>query len=289
MAIPFDAWPLLAFAFVFGLLIGSFLNVVIHRLPRGESIVRPRSRCPSCQRQIAATDNIPVLSYLLLRGRCRHCQAAISPRYPLIELATALVFAAIVATRGVALETPLWWFFASALIAAAGIDWDERWIPDELSLGGLGLGLVVLPLARAASGEPYVAMLAQAGLGALLGGGLLWCVGFSHARLSTAFGRSFDHWPGEGQQLPRPLSLDYWVWFPGLGFGDVKLMAMVGAFLGASGVLQTILLAAAIGIVPGAVAALSQNKLATPFGFGPAIAVAAIACALLPRALLRIW
>jgi leader peptidase (prepilin peptidase)/N-methyltransferase len=289
MAATVSAWPVLAFAFVFGLVIGSFLNVVIHRLPRGESIVRPRSRCPRCERPIAAWDNVPVLSYLWLRGRCRHCAEKISPRYPLIELTTGVVFAALVAARGVTPETPLWWFFASALIASAGIDWDERWIPDELSLGGLGLGLALLPVARAAAGEPYVPALSSALLGALLGGGLLWCVGFSHARLSTALGRSFEHWPGEGQEPPRPSSLDYWVWFPGLGFGDVKLMAMVGAFLGPSGVLHTILLAALVGLVPGLVVALSQRKLATPFGFGPAIAVAAIACSVLPIELPRFF
>jgi leader peptidase (prepilin peptidase)/N-methyltransferase len=105
--------------------LGSFLNVVIHRLPRGESLVHPRSRCPSCGTQIAGYDNIPIVSWLMLRGRCRHCRAPISPRYPAVELITALVFAAVVLVRGfdddLIIELP----FVAALIALAGIDLDH--------------------------------------------------------------------------------------------------------------------------------------------------------------------
>jgi leader peptidase (prepilin peptidase)/N-methyltransferase len=277
-----SGWPGLAFALALGLVVGSFLNVVIHRLPRGESVVRPRSRCPACTAPIAAWDNVPLLSWLWLRGRCRSCGAGISARYPAVELLTGLVFAALFASHGLALETALLLCFAGALIAAAVVDFDHGWIPDELSLGGLAFGLVALPAARAIEGEPYALALAQSALGAALGAGALWSVGFAHARLSVALGRSFPHWPGEGEMPPRPRSLDYWTWFPGLGFGDVKLIGMVGAFLGPVGVVYTILLASLLGLPLGLWLARSAREgLAAPFGFGPAIAAAALAVAAL--------
>jgi leader peptidase (prepilin peptidase) / N-methyltransferase len=115
-----------------GALVGSFLNVVIWRLPRGESVVSPGSRCPSCHRSIAPYDNLPIVSWLALRGRCRHCAAPISPRYPLLELLTALAFAAVVAVRGVdsglVLELP----FVACLIALAGIDYDHKLLPNRI-------------------------------------------------------------------------------------------------------------------------------------------------------------
>jgi len=276
--------PGLVFAFALGLAVGSFLNVVIHRLPRGESIVRPRSHCPSCHAPIAARHNVPLLSYLWLRGRCCDCAARISPRYPAIELSTGLAFAALFATHGVSPVTPLWWAFAAALIAAAVVDFDCGLIPDEISLGGLALGLAALPAARGLDGHPYWIALAQGALGAALGAGSLWAVGFTHARLSVALGRSFPHWPGEGEAPPRPGSLDYWMWFPGLGFGDVKLLGMVGAFLGPVGALQTILLASLLGLPLGLWLARRSGGIAAPFGFGPAIAAAALVVAVLaPR------
>jgi leader peptidase (prepilin peptidase)/N-methyltransferase len=276
-----SSWPALAFAFALGLAVGSFLNVVIHRLPRGESIVTPRSQCPSCRQPIAAWHNVPLLSYLWLRGRCRDCAAPISPRYPAIELVGGLAFVALFATHGVSPVTPLWWAFAAALIAAAAIDFDEGFIPDEISLGGLALGLTLLPVARWLDGDPYGLVLAHGALGAALGAGSLWVVGFAHARLSVALGRSFPHWPGEGEAPPRPGSLDYWLWFPGLGFGDVKLLGLVGAFLGPAGAVQTILLASLLGLPLGLWLARRSGGIAAPFGFGPAIAAAALVVAIL--------
>lgn len=265
-----------------GLVVGSFLNVVIHRVPRGESIVHPRSRCPGCGGAIAAFDNVPVFSWLLLRGRCRSCRAPISGRYPLVELATGVVFVAIAIGQGASAPTILWWGFASALIAAAGIDFDERWIPDSISLGGIAAGLALMPLARWLAAEDYASALRSALAGAALGGGLLWIVGFAHARVSQALGREFEHWPGEGEALPKFASLDYWTWFPGLGFGDVKLMAAVGAFLGPFGVIETIVLSAFFGLLLGLAPLLARGALDKPFGFGPAIALAAIVATVLP-------
>ncbi len=153
----------MALAGVFGAVLGSFLNVVIHRLPRGESLASPGSRCPRCGTPVKPYDNIPLVSWLLLRGRCRHCGAPISPRYPLVELVTALAFAAVVAVRGfdddLILELP----FVAALIALAGIDFDHKLLPNKIvypmaaygviatllvdrgDLVGLYLGVSVLP------------------------------------------------------------------------------------------------------------------------------------------------
>jgi leader peptidase (prepilin peptidase)/N-methyltransferase len=273
---------MLVVALLFGLVVGSFLNVVVHRLPRGESIVFPGSRCPSCAAPIRPWDNVPVLSWLLLRGRCRACGARISPRYPALEAATGLVFLALAARYGASLATLLYMAFAAALLAAALIDFDHQIIPDELSLGGLFAGLVAVPLLAVRAGaEPGQALWTSA-VGALLGGGLLWSVGFLHARVSVLLGRRFPHWPGEGEAPPRPASLDYWTWFPGMGFGDVKLLAMVGAFLGPAGVLETVFTACFVGLLLGLASAAATRSWSMPFGFGPAIALGALAVLLSP-------
>jgi len=136
-----NPWWLCSVSLVFGLVIGSFLNVVIYRLPEGESIVSPGSRCPACRTPLTAVDNVPVFSYLWLRGRCRHCGVRISPRYPAVEAVTGLVFAGVAWRFGLGYATPLLMLFAAALITAAMIDLDHQIIPDEISLGGLLLGI----------------------------------------------------------------------------------------------------------------------------------------------------
>jgi leader peptidase (prepilin peptidase)/N-methyltransferase len=283
MTLAADFGPVfLAASTALGLAIGSFLNVVIHRLPRGESLVLPGSRCPGCRQPIAPWDNIPVLSYLWLRGRCRHCQAGISLRYPAIELLTGLLFLGIALRYGPTLMTPIWFAFTAALIAAAAIDFDQRIIPDEISLGGLVLALVLVPGAQVLTGAPLPDALLYAFGGAMLGGGLIWSVGFAHARVSSAMGRRFEHWPGEGEALPRPGSVDYWTWFPGVGFGDVKLLAMIGAVVGPAGAIYTILAASMAGLVLGCGWALVTRRWNSPFGFGPAIAAGAVLVVLAP-------
>ena len=278
----------LAAAGVLGLIVGSFLNVVIHRVPRGESVVRPPSHCPGCARLVAPWENVPVLSYLWLRGRCRGCGMRISLRYPAIELATGLLFVLVVARHGLAPMTPVYLLFAGALVAAAAIDFDHRIIPDRISVGGLLVALVLVPLARVASGQPLASALAGSLAGALLGGGLLWTVGFAHARISVVMGRSFEHWPGDGEPHPRPGSLDYWTWFPGLGFGDVKLLAMIGAVLGPFGVLEALIAAALGGMLLGLGFAVATRRFDTPFGFAPALALGALLVVLAPADLLRL-
>ena len=278
---PHDAFA--AVALVFGLTVGSFLNVVIHRLPRGESVVRPRSRCPRCGHAIAAWENVPLLSYLWLRGRCRGCGGHISLRYPAVELFTGLVFATVALRFGATPMTPVWCAFAASLIAAAVIDFDHRIIPDEISLGGLVCALVIVPAVSALGGESFAPALLRSVAGAALGGGILWSVGFAHARVMTALGREFEHWPGEGEEIPKPSSLDYWVWFPGLGFGDVKLLAMIGAVVGPMGVLETIIAASIAGLVVGGAWAAALRRWSVPFGFGPAIAAGALLVVLVPH------
>jgi len=273
-------------AFAFGLAIGSFLNVVIYRLPRGESLARPGSRCPSCRSALSAWENVPVLSYLWLRGRCRRCRSKISLRYPIVELFTGLVFAAIAWRYGATPMTPVWCLFAAALIAASMIDIDHRIIPDEISVGGLVVALLVVPAVESLSGTPFAQEGLRSVLGAGVGGGVLWLVGFAHARLACAMGRRFEHWPGPGEEIPKPASLDYWIWFPGVGFGDIKLLAMIGAVLGPLGVIETILVASLLGLVLGVGWALATRKWNAPFGFGPAIAAGALLVVLLPGWLL---
>ena len=272
----------IAAAGALGLVIGSFLNVVIHRLPRGESVVHPPSHCPGCGRRIGPFENVPVLSYLWLRGRCRGCGMRISPRYPAIEVATGLLFALLVARHGVSPIAAVYLLFAAALVAAAAIDFDHRIIPDRISVGGLGVALVLVPAAQAASGAPFGDALASSLLGALVGGGLLWTVGFAHARLAVAMGRRFEHWPGADEPPPLPASLDYWTWFPGLGFGDVKLLAMIGAVLGPLGVLEALIAAAFAGLAVGLGFALAARRFDAPFGFAPALAVGALLVVLGP-------
>lgn len=263
-------------ALLLGLAVGSFLNVVIHRLPRDESIVSPGSHCPACGAPVRWFHNVPLLSYVWLRGRCRACGIGISWRYPAVELATGVLFAVIALRYGADLMTPVWWAFGAALLAAAAIDFDHRIIPDEISVGGLVLALLLVPAVRTASGAEFAPALQSSLAGAALGGGLFWLVGFVHARICAALGREFEHWPGEGQPLPGPRSLDYWIWFPGIGFGDVKLLAMIGAVLGPLGVLQTILAASLVGLVLGLIWAAVTRSFQTPFGFGPAIAAGAL-------------
>ena len=140
---------LLAFVAPLGLIIGSFLNVVAYRLPRGESIVKPRSRCTTCGTEVRALDNIPLLSWLVLRGRCRHCSAQISPRYPAVELVTGIVFALVAIARGPSAELLLDLPFAAMLIAVANIDFEHRIVPNRilvpLAIWGVAASAVIRP------------------------------------------------------------------------------------------------------------------------------------------------
>jgi len=279
----------IAFSAVLGLVVGSFLNVVIWRLPRGESIVRPGSHCPQCQRRLLPWENIPLLSYLVQRGRCRGCGARIALRYPAVEALTVCVFAVVAWRFGLSPAGLVYMAFAAALVAAAAIDLEHRIIPDSISVGGLLFGLLVVPALRMHAGFSFADALEFSFGGALFGSGAVWAVGFLHARVAVAMGRRFPHWPGEDEAYPKPLSLDYWIWFPGMGFGDVKLLAMIGAFLGPAGALETILAGAVLGLIVGVGYGLVRRGFDAPFGFGPSLAAAALLSLLSPVRLFSLW
>lgn len=213
------------YAALLGLIIGSYLNVVIYRVPLGISTVLPRSRCPQCGAAIRAVDNVPVLSFLLLRGRCRQCGAHISWRYPAIEAATAGLFLACFLRFGISLEAPVAALFCALLLALAMIDYDHMILPDVLTYPGIALGILLQPLvpwARLWDG-PWGAM-AGAALGALLGSGVLLAV-----------------W----------IAWYLWRHEEGMGLGDVKMLAFLGAFLGWKGMLVSLFAAALLGSVVG--------------------------------------
>jgi leader peptidase (prepilin peptidase)/N-methyltransferase len=280
---PIQAYSIFV-ATCFGLVIGSFLNVVIYRLPEGLSVVHPPSRCPHCGHGVRAFDNVPVFAWFWLRGKCRDCGSPISARYPGIEALTGLMFGLITWTFGVSPLSVIYMVFAAALIAASMIDFDHQIIPDEISLGGLVIAMVAVPSARAWMGiESFADAAIYSVSGALIGAGGLWIVAFVHARVSVAMGREFEHWPGEGESLPTPGQADYWLWFPGLGLGDVKLLAMIGAVLGPLGVLDTIVTASAVGLAMGVGWALVKGNWESPFGFGPALGFGALLAVLLPE------
>ncbi|MCC5833220.1 MAG: prepilin peptidase [Opitutales bacterium] len=216
-----------AWIFVFGACIGSFLNVVIYRLPRGESVVHPRSHC-RCGVPIAWYDNIPILSWFILRGRCRHCKEAFSFRYPLVELGTALVFVGLWHSQPF-LPSLAFMAFACGMIAAAVIDWDTMEIPDRFSIGGMLLGLLLsafIPEIHGIVADQTFAIgsllsLTQSLQGALLGSGLmLWIAVIAEKVL--------------GKEA--------------MGFGDVKLMGAIGAFCGWQGAVFALFGGAFIGL-----------------------------------------
>ena len=262
-------------ALVFGLLIGSFLNVCIHRWPRNRSVVKPRSHCVRCRKTIAWYDNIPLLSYLILGGKCRHCGAKISWRYPLVEFLTGLLFFYFVRAHGL---TPLaikMCVFSAIVIALIFSDLEKRILPDEFTKGGIVLGLVFSLFV------PVPDITAQAMF--WMAGGEL--TGWKQSLAESAVGAflpAFFLWGGG------------WLYFKvrhreGLGFGDVKLIAMVGSFLGLRGALLTLIL----GSVAGSIIGYSYIKLTgkdpseyeLPFGtfLGVAAIIAGIAGAqLLP-------
>ena len=208
--------------FLFGLTFGSFLNVCIYRLPLGLSVVTPRSACPRCNSQIAFYDNVPVLSWLLLGGRCRHCKARISPRYLFIELLTGLLFLGCYAYSGLTLATLKYCVFGFLLLGLIFTDAETKLLPDKLTLPGLALGLLLsllVPVRDMAS--QFLPGMLNLPISADLSARLFSLL---DALLGAALGASFIY--GAGAIYLR------WRGAEGMGFGDVKLMAMVGAFLG---------------------------------------------------------
>lgn len=235
---------IVTFAILFGLMVGSFCNVCIHRLPKGESVIAPRSRCPACGTAIRPLDNVPLLSFLWLRGRCRDCGAAISWRYPLVEALTGGLFGAAVLAFGPSLRGFVAALLLAALVVVTFIDLEHQVIPDEVTLVGLPVGLVASLL----TGWPPVAEALLAALGGAGGFYLLAVYG------EVAFQREV------------------------LGGGDVKLAGMLGAFLGGRGFLLASFLAClAGGLVGGFLLATGRAGRGTLLPFGPFLAFGAVA------------
>jgi len=229
--------------FAFGACIGSFMNVCIYRLPVKKSIVWPGSACPSCGKKIRAYDNIPILSYLWLRGSCRQCSTRIPLRYMIVEIMGG-AFAVVTYLRfGISLEGLVWYTFVVLLLIITFIDLDFQIIPDAISLPGIPAGFAA---SFAVSTVTYKASL----LGILIGGGILYLIAWGYHLLTKK---------------------------EGMGGGDIKLLAMIGAFIGWKGVLFTIFVASAVGSLSGVLVMLHQKKgpkLAIPFG--PFLSIGAI-------------
>ncbi len=230
--------PVLASAFfVFGLCFGSFLNVCIHRLPRGLSVVRPRSACPKCHQPIRAYDNIPVLSWLLLRGRCRYCRNPISPRYLLVELLTAFLFLACYWRFGPTLAALKFCVLAFLLTGLIFTDAELKLLPDALTLPGLGLGMAFSLLVPV---NDLVAAMVPGWVPLPAASDLSWrLLSFGDALLGAIVGASFIY--GASMIYFHARGVE------GMGLGDVKLMAMVGAFLGTKLTVFTIFGASLLG------------------------------------------
>jgi leader peptidase (prepilin peptidase)/N-methyltransferase len=220
---------------IFGALIGSFLNVCIIRLPKGESIIIPGSHCPQCNHPIKFYDNIPLISYLLLGGKCRYCKRSISAQYPLIEGTTAISSLLLFLKYGLSLSYFFYFSFVAALIIITVIDLYHQIIPDVISIPGIGVGLLGALII------PHITFFNSL-LGILLGGGSLFVVA------------TFYQWLFKRE---------------GMGGGDVKLLAMIGAFLGWDAVILTILLSSLIGSITGIIIMVLKGKdfkYAIPFG-----------------------
>ena len=242
-----------------GLAIGSFLNVVIHRVPEHRSIVKPRSACPSCGTEIAGRDNIPVVSWLLLRGRCRTCKARISPRYPLVELTTAVVFALLGARFSDSWALPAFLMLAAGLIALSGIDLDTYLLPKRVVYPTLFATAALLLVAGLVEGDTRG--LAEAAAGGLIGFGVLFLI-----------------------HLISP---------KGMGFGDVRLAGVVGMAMGwvelplvGVGLFFAFLLASVVGVT---LMAVKRKGRKDRVPFGPFLAAGAVLAVLVGQKVLDVY
>jgi len=230
-----DTFMLIIVSIIFGAMVGSFLNVCILRLPKNESIVTPGSHCPYCKKPIQFYDNIPLISYFLLRGRCRCCKKPISIQYPLVEGITAIGSFLLFLKYGPSLSYLIYFFFLDGLIVITVIDLYHQIIPDVVSIPGIGVGLLSSLII------PHHTLLNSL-MGILLGGGSLFLV-------ATLYRWLFKR--------------------EGMGGGDIKLLAMIGAFLGWKAVILAILLSSLVGSIVGIVIMVFKGKnfkYAIPFG-----------------------
>ena len=234
---------LIAASFVLGAAIGSFLSVCIYRIPCGLSVVSPPSRCPNCGSSIRWYQNIPIFSYLVLGGKCGSCQEKISSRYPMVEGLTGILFVLVYYSFNFSSATPVYWLFAASLVVVTFIDLDHQIIPDVISLPGIVIGFLC------SFAVPWLNW-SDSLLGILLGGGSLWLVAVLYELLTKK---------------------------EGMGGGDIKLLAMIGAFLGWKAILPIIFFSSLIGSLVGIPLMLvkkADSKLAIPFG--PFLALGAL-------------
>jgi len=228
-----------------GAVVGSFLNVCIRRIPAGESLVFPASHCPKCNHSIRFYDNIPIISFLLLRGRCRNCRESISLQYPLVELLTAIMALLLFWKFGLTLKFLFSFLFACILIIITFIDLEHQIIPDVLTLPGIPVFFLAAVLAMGVS--PLEAV-----LGVLIGGGILYAIAFGYELITKR---------------------------EGMGGGDIKLLAMLGAFFGWKSLFFILLVSSFLGAIVGISVMLIKGKdmkYAVPFG--PFLSLAALAC-----------
>jgi leader peptidase (prepilin peptidase)/N-methyltransferase len=248
-----SAAPVLVLAAALGLCVGSFLNVVIYRLPRGQSLSRPPSRCPKCENRLAWFENIPILSWLMLRGRCRRCGERISIQYPIVEVVTAVAAVVVVLTTppGVLLASRL--VLTAILIALFAIDLELQILPNRITLPGIAIGFIF-----SLFGPPGPI---SSGLGILIGGGVLYAIAAVYFLIRRE---------------------------EGMGMGDVKMLAMVGAFLGWRAVILTLILSSFVGAIVGLVLMTSKKEgLAYAMPFGTFLALAAFVSMLYGDALVN--
>lgn len=235
-------YVILLWVFSLGACIGSFLNVCIYRIPAEVSIVRPPSRCPHCGTPIRWWQNIPIVSWLFLRGKCSSCKVKISVRYLLVEALTGLLFLKIYSIFAMQPATLVFWVFAAALVTLTFIDLDHQIIPDVISLPGIVIGFATVSLTPLSWSNSLI--------GIILGGGSLWLIAIGYEFLTKN---------------------------EGMGGGDIKLLAMIGAFLGWKAILPVIFISSCLGTIVGVPLMLRQRasgKLAIPFG--PFLSAAAL-------------
>ena len=229
--------------FILGLIVGSFSNVCVYRIPRNESIVYPASHCPKCHTTIKPIDNIPLLSYILLKGRCRNCKSKISIRYPVVEFLTGFIYLQIYLVYGLSIQTLIYVILASSLIIISFIDLKEQIVPDVISLPGIVIGFIISFFV------PYISFINSA-LGVVVGGGIILIIGMAG---SIIFKKE------------------------AMGGGDVKLAAMIGAFLGWRYIIISLFLGFFLGAIVGIVLILSKIKSREDVvAFGPFIVLGSL-------------
>ncbi|MDI6758503.1 MAG: prepilin peptidase [Candidatus Omnitrophota bacterium] len=258
-------------AFVFGSIVGSFLNVCISRMPEGESVVWPSSHCPSCKKRIPAYDNIPFLSYILLKGRCRFCKKRISLRYPFVEFLSAVMFVMLFNRYGMSYDLFFYIILVSSLIIASFIDIRYRIIPDEISVGGLVIGFVLSALKGLSLNPGLKPQIAGFGfltwntkpildsfLGIIIGGGIIYLTG---VLFDLVYFKFLKRPPIQGET-------------ESIGGGDVKLLAMIGAFLGWQKAIFVFFIAPFFGAIIGIINLLAKKDHTIPYG--PFLSLAAL-------------